>query len=65
MIRLSIVRLYLQSSKKHNLFEGFYFDGDIWTKEIKFPEEENALYEFTKKLIKLLKEDIESIYSRK
>ena len=54
--------------EKHNLFKGFEKCDDIWhgwAKEFKFPEEENALYEFTKKLIKLLEEDIESIYSGK
>lgn len=51
--------------KKHKLYEGFYFNGDRWTKEFKFPEEEDKLYEFTKKLIKLLEEDIDSIYSGK
>ena len=50
--------------KKHKLFEGFYFDGR-WTGQFEFPEEENALYEFTKKLIKCLEEDVESIYSGK
>ena len=54
--------------KKHKLFEGFYFhnEGDEpkrWTKEFKFPEEENALYDFTDKLIKCLEEDVESIYN--
>ncbi|WP_432633597.1 hypothetical protein [Brachyspira sp.] len=54
--------------EKHNLFKGFEKCNDIWhgwVKEFKFPEEENELYEFTEKLIKLLKEDIESIYSGK
>lgn len=52
--------------KKHNLFEGFKKGNeDRWSKEFKFPEEENALYEFTKKLIKLLEEDKEKIYSGK
>ena len=51
--------------KNHKLFDGFYFNGSRWTKDFKFPEEENALYEFTEKLIKLLKEDVESIYSGK
>ena len=56
--------------KKHKLFDGFYFhnEGDEpkrWTKEFKFPEEENALYDFTDKLIKCLEEDVESIYSGK
>lgn len=52
--------------KKHNLFEGFYFDGDWrWYKRFKFPEEENKLYEFAKKLIKCLEEDVESIYGGK
>ena len=50
--------------KKHKLF-GFDFNGDRWTKEFKFPEEEDKLYEFTKKLIKLLEEDVDSIYSGK
>lgn len=56
---------------KHNLFEGFDINADFdtnggrWTKKFKFPEEEKELYEFTKKLINYLKEDIESIYSRK
>lgn len=54
--------------KKHKLFDGFYFynEGDEpkrWTKEFKFPEEENALYDFTDKLIKCLEEDVESIYN--
>ena len=51
--------------KKHNLFDGFYFDDWRWYKGFKFPEEENKLYEFTKKLIKCLEEDVESIYSGK
>ena len=52
--------------KKHNLFDGFYFDDDWrWYKGFKFPEEENKLYEFVKKLIKCLEEDVESIYSGK
>ena len=52
--------------KKHNLFDGFYFDGDWgWYKRFKFPEEENKLYEFAKKLIKCLEEDVESIYGGK
>ncbi|TXJ36251.1 PD-(D/E)XK nuclease family protein [Brachyspira aalborgi] len=54
--------------KNHKLFDGFYFhnEGDEpkrWTKEFKFPEEENALYDFTDKLIKCLEEDVESIYN--
>ena len=50
--------------KKHKLFDGFYFGDDYrWTKEFKFPEEENALYDFTDKLIKCLEEDVESIYN--
>ena len=50
--------------EKHKLFEGFYFDGDWkWTKEFEFPKDENALYDFTDKLIKLLEEDVESIYN--
>jgi hypothetical protein len=54
--------------KKHNLFEGFEKDEtwyNEWNKNFKFPEEENELYEFTKKLIERLKEDVESIYSGK
>lgn len=49
--------------KKHKLFDGFYFEGWRWYKRFKFPEEENKLYEFTKKLIKCLEEDVESIYN--
>ena len=54
--------------KKHNLFDGFYFhnEGDEpsrWTKKFKFPEEENKLYKFAEELIKLLEEDVESIYN--
>ena len=50
--------------KKHNLFDGFYFDDDWrWYKGFKFPEEENKLYEFAKKLIECLEEDVESIYN--
>ncbi|WP_432633812.1 PD-(D/E)XK nuclease family protein [Brachyspira sp.] len=51
--------------EKHNLFEGFYIHYGRWSKKFKFPEEENKLYEFMEKLIKLLEEDIESIYSGK
>ena len=54
--------------KKHKLFEGFDNGGDYlarWYKGFKFPEEEKALYEFTKKLIECLEKDIESIYSGK
>ena len=52
--------------EKHKLFDGFYpEDGGGWTKQFIFPEEENELYEFTKKLIKLLEEDVDSIYSGK
>ena len=51
--------------KKHKLFDGFYFDDWRWTKDYKFPEDENALYEFAKKLIECLEKDIESIYSGK
>ena len=51
--------------KKHKLFDGFYFDDWRWTKDFKFPEDEKALYEFTKKLIECLEKDIESIYSGK
>ena len=45
--------------KKHNLFDGFYFhskddEPSRWTKKFKFPDEENELYEFAEKLIKLL-----------
>ena len=54
--------------KKHKLFDGFYFHNERdepkrWTKEFKFPEEENALYDFTDKLINCLEEDVESIYN--
>lgn len=52
--------------KKHKLFEGFKQDEDgCWAKEFKFPKEEDALEEFTGKLIKCLEEDVESIYSGK
>lgn len=52
--------------KKHKLYEGFYFRDDWrWTKEFKFPEEENELYKFTEKLIKCLEEDVDSIYRGK
>ena len=54
--------------KKHNLFEGFEKDEtwyNEWNKNFKFPEEENELYEFTKKLIECLEKDVESIYSGK
>ena len=54
--------------KKHKLFEGFDNGGDYlarWYKEFEFPKDENALYDFTKKLIKCLEEDVESIYSGK
>ena len=54
--------------KKHKLFEGFDNGGDYlarWYKGFKFPEEENKLYEFAKKLIECLEEDVESIYSGK
>ena len=52
--------------KKHKLFEGFDNGGDYlarWYKGFKFPEEEKALYEFAKKLIECLEEDVESIYN--
>lgn len=50
--------------KKHKLFDGFKQDENgCWAKEFKFSEEENKLYEFTKKLIKCLEEDVESIYN--
>ena len=49
--------------KKHKLFDGFYFDDWRWTKDFKFPEDEKALYEFAKKLIECLEEDVESIYN--
>ena len=52
--------------KKHKLFEGFDNGGDYlarWYKGFKFPEEENKLYEFAKKLIECLEEDVESIYN--
>ena len=54
--------------KEHKLFDGFYLhnkgdEPNRWTKEFKFPEEEKALYEFAKKLIKCLEEDVESIYN--
>ena len=48
---------------KNELFEGF--DRLKLLRRFKFPEEENELYEFTKKLIERLKEDVESIYSGK
>ena len=48
--------------EKHELLDVFYFDDLRWCKEFEFPKDENALYEFTKKLIKLLEEDVESIY---
>ena len=52
--------------EKHNLFERFKKDDwDRWTKEFKFPEEEDKLYEYTEKLIKCLEEDVKSIYSGK
>ena len=52
--------------KKHKLFDGFKQDENgCWAKEFKFSEEENKLYEFAKKLIKCLEEDVESIYSGK
>ena len=54
--------------KKHKLFEGFDNGGDYlarWYKGFKFPEEENKLYEFAKKLIECLEKDVESIYSGK
>ena len=54
--------------KKHKLFEGFDNGGDYlarWYKEFEFPKDENSLYDFTKKLIKCLEEDVESIYSGK
>lgn len=52
--------------KKHKLFDGFYFDDwSRWWKDFKFPEDEKALYEFTKKLIECLEKDVESIYSGK
>ena len=51
--------------KKHNLFDGFYFDDWRWTKDYKFPEDEKALYEFAKKLIECLEKDVESIHSGK
>ena len=50
--------------KKHKSFDGFYFgDNWKWTKDFKFHEDEKALYEFVKKLIKSLEEDVESIYN--
>ena len=50
--------------KKHKLFDGFKQDENgCWAKEFKFSEEENKLYEFAKKLIKCLEEDVESIYN--
>ena len=52
--------------EKHKLFDGFYpEDGGGWTKQFIFPEEENALDELIEKLIKLLEEDVDSIYSGK
>ena len=55
---------------RRGLFEGFDISSDFdtngrLTKKFKFPEEEKELYEFTKKLINYLKEDIELIYSGK
>ena len=49
--------------KNHKLFDGFHLVDGRWTKEFKFPEEENALYDFTDKLINCLEEDVESIYN--
>lgn len=49
--------------KKHELFDSFVFDNGRWMRNFKFPEEEEALYDFTDKLIKCLEKDIESIYS--
>ena len=52
--------------KKYKLFGGFDNGGDYlarWYKGFKFPEEENKLYEFAKKLIECLEEDVESIYN--
>lgn len=50
--------------KKHNLFDDtFYFDGR-WSKEFKFPQQEEELYDFTKKVIELLEKDVESICSK-
>ena len=55
--------------KKHKLLSEFRLpeegDNTWWRfmKEFKFPEEEKALYEFAKKLIKCLEEDVESIYN--
>lgn len=54
--------------KKHNLFEGFEKDEtwyNEWNKNFKFPEDEKALYDFTKKLIECLEKDVESIYNGK
>ena len=49
--------------KNHKLFDGFHLVDGRWTKEFKFPEEENELYEFAEELIKLLKKDVELIYN--
>lgn len=51
--------------EKHNLFKGFDFEDEYyrWTIKFKFPYEYTNLYGLKEKLIKLLKEDIESIYS--
>lgn len=55
--------------KEHKLFEGFYKKGNEiwwrWTKDFKFPEDEKALYDFTKELIECLEKYVESIYSEK
>lgn len=49
--------------EKHNLFEGFDFIDYRWTIKFKFPYEYTNLYDLKEKLIKLLKEDVKSIYS--
>lgn len=51
--------------KNHKLFDGFHLVDGRWTKEFKFPEEENELYEFVEKLINLLEKYKETIYSGK
>ena len=57
--------------KKHKLLDEFRLPGEgdsTWwrfMKEFKFPEDEKALYDFTKKLIECLEKDVESIYSGK
>ena len=51
--------------KKYNLFKGFDFVDCRWTKEFKFTYEYTELYDLKEKLIKLLNEDVESIYSGK